>query len=71
MSTLPFGNSVEVWLARAVCIAAISATVPVPEGQGAPTTEKQSKGTSISESSKQPPVFVTRDFMPDLANWCN
>jgi hypothetical protein len=66
MSTLPFGNSVEVWLARAICIAAISATEPVPEGQGTPTSEKQSKGTNISDSSKKPAVVVDREFMVRL-----
>src|SRR5579863_3713288 len=63
MSTLPFGSSEEVWLARAICITAISATEPGPEGQGSPAREKQSKGTSISENRKKPVVFVERDFM--------
>jgi hypothetical protein len=69
--TLPFGNSVEVWLARAICIAAISATEPVPEGQGAPASEKQTKGTTINESNKKLAVFAEREFMARLTGWFN
>src|SRR5690242_8738344 len=66
ISTLPEGRSVALWLARAICIAAISVTVPGPDGQGAPGRENASTGTRINPSEKKYLVFMRRKFMEFL-----
>ncbi|MGB6597340.1 MAG: hypothetical protein WBE70_09470, partial [Candidatus Acidiferrum sp.] len=52
MSTLPFGRSVELWLARAMCMAATSDTEPGTDGHGVSPREKNNTGKSISESRR-------------------
>src|ERR1700730_2222776 len=62
MSTLPFGNKVDVWLARAACMRAAAATESSSIDSRTSGPLKQTKGSSINTGKNSPPVLVaTRD----------